>query len=231
MAHTRNILLVTGDPALAKSLGETFSGKGLGVVAVDSAEEALWQLDGDGFAAVVSETALRGMSGQELADEIGRRGLALPVHLIGTGASLQLPLAAGKIEEIAQRAQSAPAPAMAAQPRAMAEPRSRLKDVVLFLLGPVFALGYIVVFPVVGLGMLIISAFEAKPAAEEAAPQPAAEAPKSSLLKALGMLLAVMVVGVFFGLVAPFMGILLVVWFGLEAWTKLGARAIGSSRS
>jgi CheY-like chemotaxis protein len=227
MANARKILLVTGDPAAAKNLGESFSGKGISVVAVETAEEALWRLEGDGFSAILSETRLRGMSGQELAEELGERGSSLPFF--------QLPQSAEKLAEIAEQLQSAPEPAAAAataaQPRAAAGPRSRLKDVVLFLLGPVFALGYIIVFPVVGLGMLIISAFEAKPATEAAEAQPAAEAPKSSLLKALGMLLAVVVVGVFYGLVAPFMGIVLVVWFGLEAWTKLGARAIGAGRS
>jgi CheY-like chemotaxis protein len=220
MDNPRKILLVTGDPAVAQNLGESFSGKGIGVVPVETAEEALWQLEGNGFSAIVSETALRGMSGQELAEELRERGSSLPFY--------QLPLSAEKLAEIAAQIPSAPAPAAAAQ---TAGSRSRLKDVVLFLLGPVFALGYIVVFPVVGLGMLIISAFEAKPATAEAEAQPAAEAPRSSLLKALGMLLAVVVVGVFYGLVAPFMGIVLVVWFGLEAWTKLGARAIGSGRS
>lgn len=220
MATARKILLVTGDPAAAASLGEPFLGKGIVVVAVETAEEALWQLESDGFSAILSETRLRGMSGQELAEELRERGSPLPFH--------QLPLSAEKLAEIAAQMPTAPAPAAAAQTPASG---SRLKDVVLFLLGPVFALGYIVVFPVVGLGMLIVSAFEAKPANAEAEPQPAAQAPKSSLLKALGMLLAVVVVGVFYGLVAPFMGIVLVVWFGLEAWTKLGARAIGSGRS
>lgn len=220
MANARKILMVIGDPAAATSLGEPFSAKGIGVVAVETAEEALWQLEGDGFSAILSETRLRGMSGQELAEELRERGSSLPFY--------QLPLSAEKLAEIAAQMPSPPAPAAAAQTDGS---RSRLKDVVLFLLGPVFALGYIVVFPVVGLGMLIVSAFEAKPAPEAAETQTAAEAPRSSLLKALGMLLAVVVVGVFYGLVAPFMGILLVVWFGLEAWTKLGARAIGAGRS
>jgi hypothetical protein len=54
--------------------------------------------------------------------------------------------------------------------------------------------------------------------------------PKQGLLKAFGMMLAVAVIGVLYGLVAPILGIMLVLWFGMEAWGKLGAKAVGTGR-
>jgi CheY-like chemotaxis protein len=227
MGIARRILLVTDDSAVARTLDEAFSGKGIGVVAVPTGEDALWQLENDGFDAILTDLVLRGMSGHELEEEVRERQPGLPVFIVAGGRASTEMLAA-----IADRVLSSAAPAVAAaQPQAVARSGSRLRDVVLFLLGPLVALGYVVAFPVVGLGMLVYSAFEAKPAAEEAEPPPAAASPKTSLLKAFGMMLAIAAVGVFYGLVAPFMGIVLVVWFGLEAWGKVGVRAIGSGRS
>jgi hypothetical protein len=102
--------------------------------------------------------------------------------------------------------------------------------VVLFLLAPVVALGYVIAFPVVGLGMLVFSAFKTEERPQEAEPLPA-EGPKPSILKGVGMMIAVAAVGIFYGLVAPFLGIVLIVWFGLEAWGKVGARAVASDRT
>lgn len=227
MGNARRILLVTDDSAVAKTLDEAFSGKGIGVIAVPTGEEALWQLENDGIGAILTDMVLRGMSGHELEEEVRERQPGLPVFIVAGGR-----VSTEKFAEITERVLAGAAPETApAQPQAAANSGSRLKDVVLFLLGPLIALGYVVIFPVVGLGMLVYSAFEAKPAAEEAEPLPVAATPKTSLLKAFGMMLAIAAVGVFYGLVAPFMGIVLVVWFGLEAWGKAGARAIGSGRS
>jgi len=247
MDNLRKVLLVNDDPAVGKSLDEALSSKGIAVVAVPTGEEALWQLENGSFDAVLSSMALRGMSGLEMTEEARERQPGLPVFILASGPGpagerhagvagyLQLPLSPDQLADVADRVLSATA--AAAQPRESDIPQpaarseSRLRDVVLFLLAPLIALGYIVLFPVVGLGMLVYASFEKKPATEEAEPLPAAGTPKPSLLKTIATMIAVAAVGIFYGLVAPFMGVVLVVWFGLEAWGKVGARAIGPGRN
>lgn len=247
MESLRKLLLVSDDPAVGTGLVEALSAKGIGVVAVPTGEDALWRMESGGFDAILSAVALRGMSGLELAAEARERWPGLPVFLLAgepapdgesradVAGYLRLPLSPDQLAEVSDRVLSTATPA--AQPREAETPQpaarsgSRLRDIVLFLLGPLIALGYIVVFPVVGLGMLVYSAFKEVPARDEAAPLPAAAAPKPGLLKALGMMIAVTAIGIFYGLLAPVMGIVLVIWFGLEAWGKAGARAIGSGRN
>lgn len=240
MASMRRVLVVSDDPAVVKSVGEALVAGGMESIAVSTGEDALWQLDNDACDAVLGSVVLRGMSGAEMAAEIGANHPGLPVYLMGEAAAsagvagiIQLPVSAAKIAEIAGQIKQPLAAADATQARADAGPgsSSRLRDIVLFLLGPLIAFGYIVLFPVIGLGMIIYSAVGAKPAVDESLQARSARIPKPSLFKAVGMLLAVGISGVFYGLVAPAMGIVLVVWFSLEAWRRAGARAVGSERS
>lgn len=232
MANARKILLVGEDAALRGRFDEVFPGKGFDVAAVPTGEEALWLLEREPCDAIFAAAALGGMSGAELAEEARERRGGLPVYVLGgdagTAESLPAMPAVDALEAIAGRLAPAPATGGTPAPPATAGSGSRLKDIVLFLLAPLVALGYIVAFPVVGFVMLIHSAFAAKEQVQVATPQ--AAAPRQGLLKALGMVIAVGVVGVLYGLVAPFLGIMLVLWFGMEAWGKLGAKAVGPGR-
>jgi CheY-like chemotaxis protein len=247
MDNVRRVLLVSENPAVAKSLEEALSAKGIGLAVLPTAEEALWMLEDESFDAVLAQAVLRGMSGLELAEELGGRGAGLPVFLVadgpgaaGTGrpgavaGTLPPPLTpdklAGFAEQVLSTARPAKAEALQASGQAAPKPASRLRNIVLFLLGPIFALGYIIAFPVVGLGMLVFSLFEARDASPQAAEPPPSAGPRPGLLKALGSMVGVGALGVFYGLVAPFLGMVLVVWFALEAWGRTGARAIGSGK-
>jgi CheY-like chemotaxis protein/cytochrome b subunit of formate dehydrogenase len=234
MANARKILLVGEDAALRARFEQAFSGKGIEVAGVPSGEEALWQLEREPCDAVFAAAALAGMSGLELAEEARALQDGLPVYLLGGGGadfaeSLPAMPAADALAAIAARLAPLSAAAPAAPAAAAADSRSRLKDIVLFLLAPLVALGYVLAFPIVGFVMLIYSAFEAKEQAGAQAAPAAAAAPRQGLLKALGMMLAVGVLGVLYGLVAPILGIMLVLWFGMEAWGKLGKKAVTRS--
>ena len=255
MGSARRILLVGDDPAARKTFEQVLSGKGATVVAVSSGEEALWQLANGSFQAVFTEMVLRGMSGLEVAQEIRASQPGLPVVILTAhgaeapqeGAAsvadfLQKPLSPEQLGKSADRvlqvaesiAESQPEARQAATvpARGTTGSESRLKDVVLFLSAPLIALAYVLAFPVIGLGVLVFSAFgKSGQTPEEAESLPSANAAKPSLLKAVAMILAMAVVGVFYGLVAPIMGIVLVLWFGLEAWGKLGAKAVGTGRT
>jgi len=233
--------VVSDDPAVVKNVGEAIAAGGMESIAVSTGEDALWHLENDAYDAVFGNVLLRGMSGLEMAEEIGASHPGLPVYLIGepagavattgaTGGILQLPVTAEKVAEILR--QLKPPSTTAREVRAVDEQRSssRLKDIVLFLMGPLIAFGYILLFPVIGLGMIIYSAVGAKPAVEETGQARSARKPKPGLLKAMGMLFVIGITGVFYGLVAPFMGIVLVIWFSLEAWRRVGVKALGPER-
>jgi CheY-like chemotaxis protein len=236
MTNARKILLVGEDAALRSRFGEVFPGRGIDVVGAPTGEEALWRLEREPCDAVFAVAALGGMSGPEFAEEVRAQRGALPLYVLGGSASgaetLPAMPGADTLAAIAERlAPGGAAPGgMAAPAASAAGSGSRLKDVVLFLLAPLVALGYIVAFPIVGFVMLVYSALEAKEQTEaQAAPQ-AAPAPRQGIAGAIGMMIAVGVVGVLYGLVAPILGIMLVLWFGMEAWGKLGKKAVGADR-
>jgi len=234
MADARKVMLVTEDAAVRKRFDEALAGKGIDLVAVPSGEEALWQLERESCDAIFAAAALGGMSGLELAEEARARHGGLPVYILGGsgGADVAEALpampAAGALAAIAERLAPARAAGGGAAAPAAAGTRSRLKDIVLFLLAPLVALGYILAFPIVGVVMLVYSVSEAKGHADaRAAPRAAAPVAKQSLVKAFGMMFAVALIGVLYGLIAPILGIMLVLWFGMEAWGKLGKKAVG----
>lgn len=255
MGSARKVLLVDDDPAVRESFERVFSGKGFAVMTVSSGEDALWQLGNSSFDAVFTNMVMRGMSGLEVAEEIRASQPRLPVVIItgdgpksaqdgaaGIAEFLHKPLSPEKLADAADRVLRATASVAALQPQtqeavavpaqAMSQSGSRLKDVVLFLLAPVIALGYILVFPIVGLGVLAYSALQRqKPMPEEAEPPHATVSAKPSLLKAIAMMPAVVLFGVVYGVLGPILGIGLVLWFGIEAWGKLGVRAIGPGRT
>jgi len=161
----------------------------------------------------------------------------------GVSGFLRKPLSPEMIEGSAQKAMSEKG-AMAhvtveleaeaaAQPVAIPE-QSRIqgvarfaKNVALFLAAPFVGLAYILAFPIVGLGMLAWTAIQAQQKKSEAAAklQPAAPA-KSSVLKTTAMFLAAPFLGLVFVVAGPIAGLGLLLWFGFQAWGKLGAKAL-----
>lgn len=163
----------------------------------------------------------------------------------GVSGFLRKPLSPEMIESSAQKAMSekgAAAPVaveLEAAAAAVAQPapipaQSRMqgvarfaKNVALFLAAPFVGLAYILAFPIVGLGMLAWTAIQAQQKKSEAAAklQPAAPA-KSSALKTTAMFLAAPLLGLVFVVAGPIAGIGLLLWFGFQAWGKLGAKAL-----
>jgi CheY-like chemotaxis protein len=237
----RRILLAGNDPAVRKSLEQVLSGKACGVVTASSGEDALWQLGQGAYDAVFTDMVMRGMSGPELAEEIHVRRPGLPVVILGAESSggagvaefLQKPVSAERLAATVDHVLQAGAAVAAlqrqaptaevARAKATSEPVARLKSVVLFLLAPFIGLAYILIFPVVGLGMLA-SLVQQEP--EKAAPlRPAAPA-GGSVLKAIPAMLAVVLIGVVCAVVVPVLGIGLLLWLSIEAWGRLGAKAM-----
>jgi CheY-like chemotaxis protein len=247
MSTARKILLVGSDPAARKSFEQVLAGKGYAVTTAASGEDALWQLGAGACDAVVTDMVMRGMSGLDVAEELHVGQPRLPVVLInadGSGAAQARAAAAGvagflprplspeqlvdaldrvlqATEAVASSPQT-PAAGVAPVP-ALSKPVERLKSIVLFLLAPFVGLAYILIFPVVGLGMLA-SLVQQEP--EPAEPLRPASPAKGSVLKSIPAMLGVVLIGVVCAVVAPILGIGLLLWFSMEAWGKLGARAM-----
>jgi len=244
----RRILLVGNDLAVRTGLEQVLSAKACDLVTAPSGEDALWQLGQGRIDAVFTGMVMRGMSGLELAEEIRARRPGLSVVILGAGGPaaaqpgaaaaggvefLHEPVSperlAAAVERVLQAAESAGAaqretPASDAAPaQAVSEPVARLKGIVLFLLAPFIGLAYILIFPVVGLGMLA-SLVQQSPE-QAAAPRPAA-APRGSLLKAIPAMLGVVLIGVACAVAVPVLGIGLLLWLSIEAWGRLGAKAV-----
>ncbi len=97
-----------------------------------------------------------------------------------------------------------------------------IKNVALFLAAPFVGLAYILAFPIVGLGMLAWMAIQAqKKKSDEAAKQQPAPT-QSSALKSTAMFLAAPFIGLVYIIVGPIVGLGMLLWFGFQAWGKLG---------
>jgi len=248
MSSARRILLVDNDPAVRKSFEQVLAGKACDVVTASSGEDALWQLGHGAYDAVFTDMVMRGMSGLEVAEEIQARRPGLPVVILGADSSgaaqegaaaagvaefLRKPLSperlAAAVDRVLQARESVAVLqrqtplAEVAPAQATSEPVARLKGVVLFLLAPFIGLAYILIFPVVGLGMLA-SLVQQEPEKAEAL-RPAAPA-GGSVLKAIPTMLAVVLIGVVCAVVVPVLGIGLLLWLSIEAWGRLGAKAM-----
>jgi CheY-like chemotaxis protein len=252
MSHARKILVADEDPALRKSFEQVLSGKGYAVITVSSGEDALWELGNGKYDAVFTEIVMRGMSGLDVAEEIHARQPGLPVVIVtghGSGAAqeraaaagvaefLQKPLSPEQLADTADRVLQATESVAASQARTpvaevefaqqVPKPVSRLEGVVLFLLAPFFGLFYLLIFPVVGMGMLlslILSAEPQRPA--EAEPLPPAAPAKLRILKTLPLMLIATLIGTVYAVVAPIIGIGVLLYFSFQAWGKLGAKAM-----
>lgn len=258
MSALRKVLVVDDDPVVAKSFDRVLSGKGYAVITASNGQEALNKLEAEDYDVVFTDIKMPGMSGLEMAERVKERRPWLPVVIVtgygspgnearaeaaGVSGFLRKPLSPEMIEGSAQKAfsekdataQSAAPSVATAQPVAapVASPANSvlrfLKNVALFFAAPFIGLAYILTFPIVGLGMLIWTAAQAqqKKAEEAAKLQPAAPA-KRSAMKTAALVLAAPFIGLAYVIVGPILGLGLLLWFGFQAWSKFGAKALAS---
>jgi CheY-like chemotaxis protein len=252
MSNARKILLVSDDLTERAGWEKVLSDRGHAVAGVASAEDALWQLGQGPCDIVLTERVLRGMSGLELTGEVQALQAGLPVLVLtdaapppaaspGVTEYLRKPLAAGQIADAAERVlQSSPSVVDTTQTsvvetatvQKLPKPVRRLKNIILFLLAPFIGLFYLLTFPAVGIAMLAWAALrQKKKKAEEAGPLPPVLSVKRGLLKSIFMVPAVFVVGVFYAVIGPVLGIGVLVWFGFQAWGEAGAKAVGAGEA
>jgi len=256
MSALRKVLVVDDDPVVAKSFDRVLSGKGYAVITAASGQEALNKLETEDYDVVFTDIKMPGMSGLEMAEQVKERRPWLPVVIVtgygspdnearaeaaGVSSFLRKPLSPEMIEGSAQKAlfekdasdQSANEAARMAWPESTVEPRATnpvlrfVKNVALFLAAPFVGLAYILTFPIVGMGMLAWTAIQAqkKKTEEASAQQPTAPA-KPSVAKTMAMMIAAPFIGLAFVVAGPILGLGLLLWFGFQAWTKLGAKAL-----
>ena len=254
MSALRKVLVVDDDPVVGKSFDRVLSGKGYAVITASSGQEALNKLDAEDYDVVYTDIKMPGMSGLEMAERVKARRPWLPVVIVtgygspgnearaeaaGVSGFLRKPLSPEMIEESAEKALSEASAAVrsvaAAEPEAEASPAPSAaqgvaqvaKNVALFLAAPFVGLAYILTFPIVGLGMLAWMAIQAqKKKSDEAAKlRPAAPA-TSSLAKSAALFLAAPFIGLAYVIVGPILGLGMLLWFGFQAWGRLGAKAL-----
>lgn len=255
MSALRKVLVVDDDPVVGKSFDRVLSGKGYAVITASSGQEALNKLDTEDYDVVFTDIKMPGMSGLDMAEQVRQRRPWLPVVIVtgygspdnearaeaaGVSGFLRKPLSPEMIEGSAQKALSehdasahgAAADAEAVQTAAipaqggMTSVARVVKNVALFLAAPFVGLAYILAFPIVGLGMLAWMAIQAqqKKSEEAAKLQPASA--KSSALKSTALFLAAPFIGLAFIIAGPIVGLGMLLWFGFQAWGKLGAKAL-----
>ena len=254
MSAIRKVLVVDDDPVVGKSFDRVLSGKGYAVITASSGQEALNKLETEDYDVVYTDIKMPGMSGLEMAEQMKQSRPWLPVVIVtgygspgnearaeaaGVSGFLRKPLSPEMIEESAEKAlpetRAAGRSAAAAEPQAEASPAPSAaqgaaqvaKNVALFLAAPFVGLAYILTFPIVGLGMLAWMAIQAqKKKSEEAATlRPAAPA-TSSLAKSAAMFLAAPFIGLAYVIVGPILGLGMLLWFGFQAWGRLGAKVL-----
>jgi len=252
MGNPSKILVVDEDPAARKHIEQVLVGEGYVVVTAPSGEDALWELDRARYDAVFTDLAMRGMSGLDVAAEIRVRHPGLPVVVVtgqgfgedqeraaaaGVVEFLHKPLAPEQLVDTANRVLQAAVSLAALQPQTpaagvapaevAAKPASHLKNIVLFFLAPFVGLFYILIFPAVGLVMLASMLLNAETQeAEEAKPLHPAAKPESRIFKTAAMMFIAGLIGISYAIVAPMLGIGVLLWFSFQAWGKLGASAL-----
>jgi CheY-like chemotaxis protein len=256
MSALRKVLVVDDDPVVAKSFDRVLTGKGYAVITASSGQEALNKLETEEYDVVFTDIKMPGMSGLEMAEQVKQRRPWLPVVIVtgygspdnearaeaaGVSGFLRKPVSPEMLEGSAAKAffekdattQSASVAAPVAEPAAEVETGAPnkavrfVKNIALFLAAPFVGLVYILTFPIVGLGMLAWTAMQAqqKKAEQAATEQPKAPA-KPSIAKTAAMMIAAPLIGLAFVVAGPILGLGLLLWLGLQAWTKFGAKVI-----
>ena len=255
MSALRKVLVVDDDPVVGRSFDRVLSGKGYAVITAASGQDALDKLETEDYDVVFTDIKMPGMSGLEVAEQVKQRRPWLPVVIVtgygspgnearaeaaGVSGFLHKPLSPEMIEDSAQKALSEldasahgeTATAAVTSAGATAAPSATqnfaraVKNVALFLAAPFVGLAYILAFPVVGLGMLAWMAIKAqqKKSQETAKRRPAAAT--SSLAKSTAIFIAAPFIGLVYVIVGPIVGLGMLLWFGFQAWGKLGAKAL-----
>jgi CheY-like chemotaxis protein len=258
MSASRKVLVVDDDPVVGKSFDRVLSAKGYAVITASNGQEALDKLKAEHYDVVFTDIKMPGMSGLEMAERVRESQPWLPVVIVtgygspdnearaeaaGVSGFLRKPLSPEMIEGSAQKAlsekdateHSATEIGALTQPAAVQArswPRSVarfVKNVALFLAAPFVGLAYILAFPMVGLGMLVWMAIQAqKKKSDEAAKlQPVAPA-KPSVLKNIALMIAAPFIGLAYLIFGPLVGIGMLLWFGVQAWGKLGAKTFAN---
>jgi len=251
MSALRKVLVVDDDPVVGRSFDRVLSGKGYAVITASNGQDALNKLEAEDYDVVFTDIKMPGMSGLEMAERVKERRPWLPVVIVtgygspgnearaeaaGVSGFLRKPLSPEMIEDSAAKAWSEKsagarsAAAEAAQPGATVELGGVqnilrvIKNVALFLAAPFIGLAYILAFPVVGLGMLAWMAIQAQQKKSEAVAEPAVT--KSGALRNTAIFLAAPFIGLVYIIVGPIVGLGMLLWFGFQAWGKLGAKAV-----
>lgn len=250
MSALRKVLVVDDDPVVGKSFDRVLSGKGYAVITASNAQEALNKLDAEDYDVVFTDIKMPGMSGLEMAERVKERRPWLPVVIVtgygspdnearaeaaGVSGFLRKPLSPEMIEGSAQKALAEKDATAVAEAAAIAQPAASpaqsgaknvvrfVKNVALFFAAPFVGLAYILAFPIVGLGMLAWMAIQAqKKKSDEAAKLQQPAPTQSSALKSTAVFLAAPFIGLVYIILGPIVGLGMLLWFGFQAWGKLG---------
>lgn len=250
MSALRKVLVVDDDPVVGKSFDRVLSGKGYAVITASNAQEALNKLDAEDYDVVFTDIKMPGMSGLEMAERVKERRPWLPVVIVtgygspdnearaeaaGVSGFLRKPLSPEMIEGSAQKALAEKDATAVAEAAAIAQPAASpaqsgaknvvrfVKNVALFFAAPFVGLAYILAFPIVGLGMLAWMAIQAqKKKSDEAAKLQQPAPTQSNALKSTAVFLAAPFIGLVYIILGPIVGLGMLLWFGFQAWGKLG---------
>ncbi len=255
MSALRKVLVVDDDPVVGKSFDRVLSAKGYAVITASNAQDALNKLDAENYDVVFTDIKMPGMSGLEMAEQVKQRRPWLPVVIVtgygspdnearaeaaGVSSFLRKPLSPEMIEGSAQKALSESDAAAHSAAAAPAEVQAEVipalsggqrvartvKNVALFLAAPFVGLAYILAFPVVGLCMLAWMAIQAQQKKSEAAAKLQPVPMTSSVAKSTAVFLAAPFIGLAYVIAGPILGLGMLLWFGFQAWGKLGAKAL-----
>jgi CheY-like chemotaxis protein len=179
---TKKVLVIDDDPVVGKSFDRVLSPKGYAVIAAANGADALDKLAREHYDVVFTDIKMPGMDGLEVAKRIKGANPWMPVVIVtgygseanemqarqlGVSHFLHKPLTPELIEATATYAYpvaALPAPAADAtveMPQPSEERLGFFKNVALFIAAPFIGLGYVLVFPIVGLGMLGYVAYQA----------------------------------------------------------------------
>jgi CheY-like chemotaxis protein len=238
MNALRNVLIVDDDPVVGTSFKRVLSGKGYRVVSAENGQEALERLNAEHFDMVYTDLRMPGMDGIQVAEGVKAAQPWVPVVIVtgfgspaneararaaGVSDFLRKPLSPEMIEESAERAFRSLAPTAPIEPTVVVDeaelplpaesskPRGGvLRNMLLFLSAPFVGLLYIVLLPLVGVGMLAWLGGRAL------MQRPKARAVLGALRSTL-VILASPLIGLAYVIFLPIAGLAALVWTGARA--------------
>jgi CheY-like chemotaxis protein len=243
MNAQRKILIVDDDPVVGTSFRRVLSGKGYLVVSAENGYEALARLKDEQFDMVYTDLRMPGMDGFQVAEGVKATQPWTPVVIVtgygspdneararaaGVSDFLRKPLSPDMIEESAAKAMrtisfappaevaEAATPAPAAPAPSVEAPVRRggtLKNMLLFLSAPFVGLLYILLLPLVGMGML--AGFAGRALMQK----PRARAVLLTTKRVL-QIAAAPFIGLAYVIVLPIAGLGMLAWMALKAATR-----------